>query len=196
MFTTDDYYMNHVYVSEYWLWLHMEENFLNHSSERWQKQRKDEKKHAAMTRGALYKTLNRNSNLINHNLDFSIEKAIFENIGGIDVDKIGLDEFPAFVYVVERRAVFLFKAYLKNGKNEYYKKVTRRLLFDEDDHLDVHKDTAMNMQAFRKYRNIDKKIWRAISNYYTIDDVPFFDNINYWQDLFNNKLKENINVVS
>lgn len=195
-FTTDDYYMNHVYLSEYWLWKHMEENFLNHPSHRWQKQRLDEKKHTAMTRGALFKNLNRDSTLINHNTDFSIEKILFEELGGVTVDNIPLDDFPAFVYVVERRAVFLFKIYLKYGKNEYYKKVTRRLIHDEDDHLDLHKDTAINMKAYKKYQEIDKSIWQKISKVYTKDNIPFFDNIEYWEDLFSHKLKEKINVIS
>ena len=195
-FTTDDYYMNHVYLSELWLWQHMEKFFSNHPSPRWQKQRIDEKKHTAMSRGALFKSLNRELNQINHNTDFSIEKIIFEEIGGIDVDSISKEEFPAFVYVVERRAVFLFKYYIKNGKNEYYKKVTRRLIHDENDHLDVHRDTALNMEAYKKYQELDKKLWREISKVYSNDTVPFFDNIEYWEDLFSHKLKDKINVIS
>lgn len=195
-FTTDDYYMNHVYLSEFWLWQHMEENFLDHPSPRWHKQRIDEKKHTAMARGALFKTLDRDMSKINHDTGFSIEKIIFEEIGGVDVDAITEDEFPAFVYVVERRAVFLFKFYLKYGKNEYYKKVTRRLIHDEDDHLDLHKNTAINMEAYKKYHELDKKLWKEISKVYTKNNVPFFDNIEYWEDLFSHKLKDKINVIS
>jgi rubrerythrin len=195
-FTTDDYYMNHVYLSEFWLWQHMEKNFVNHPSLRWQKQRVDEKKHTAMTRGALFKTLNRNMEKINHDPRFSIEKIIFEEIGGIDVDSITEEEFPAFVYVVERRAVFLFKYYLKHGSNDYYKKVIKRLIHDEDDHLDIHKDTVINTEAYRKYQQLDKKLWKEISKIYSTDNLPFFNNIEYWKDLFSHKLKDKINVIS
>jgi hypothetical protein len=195
-FTTDDYYMNHVYLSELWLWQHMEEKFSKHPSPRWQKQRIDEKKHTAMARGALLKTVNRDMSKINHDVGFSIEKIIFEEVGGIDVDSIPEDEFPAFCYVVERRAVFLFKCYLKYGKNEYYKKMTRRLIYDEADHLDLHKDTAINMEAYKKYQVLDKKLWREISKVYNTADVPFFDNIQYWEDLFSHKIKDKVNVIS
>jgi len=196
IFTADDYYMNHVYLSEFWLWQYMEKHFINHPSYRWQKQRLDEKKHTAMTRGALFKTTNRDINAINHNLNYSIEKSIYENIGGIDVDNLPLEDFPAFVYVVERRATLMFKIYIKTGKNDYYKKVLKRIVHDEADHLDIHKDTAITTDAYLRYQEIDKKIWNDISNIYTNKNTAYFNNIQYWKDLFSDKLRKNIHGVS
>ena len=84
--TNDDYYMNHVYMSEYWLWQHMVKDFSKHNNPRWIKQLKDEKKHAGMTRGALKKSIPE-SDIVN-DVAISIEKAMFEDLGGIDVDNV------------------------------------------------------------------------------------------------------------
>lgn len=184
---SDDFFMNHIYLSEYWLWQHMEKRFFNHASPRWKKQRLDEKKHTAMARGALYKTLNRKDNLIVHDVSYSIEKSIYEKLGKIDVDNLPDEDFPSFCYIVERRADMLFKGYLKNGTNQYYKKVIRRLIYDEKDHLDIHKNEAKKTKSYEKYSKIDRELWNKISQKYSKDNKSFFDNLNYWKDLFSER---------
>ena len=191
--TNDDYYMNHVYMSEYWLWQYMLKHFNNHSNPRWIKQLNDEKKHSAMARGALRKCIPNDKIITDPSI--SIEKAMFEGIGKLDVDNIPLDDFPAFVYVVERRACMLFKAYVRKGTNEYYKKMTKRLLHDEADHLDIHKQSAQKLDVYEQYYELDKKIWNGISEVYSDGKTAFFDNTQYWKDLFANKLKDNVNVL-
>lgn len=191
--TNDDYYMNHVYMSEYWLWQHMVKDFSKHDNPRWIKQLKDEKKHAGMTRGALKKSIPE-SDIVN-DVAISIEKAMFEDLGGIDVDNVPKEHFPTFVYVVERRACLLFKAYVKSGSNEYYKKMTKRLLHDEDDHLDIHKANARQSEHYEYYYELDKSIWKAIGETYSDGKTAFFDNNQYWKDLFAGKLKETVNVI-
>ena len=194
-FTVDDYYINHIYASELWLWKYMDKHFSHSNNTRIIKQLNDEKKHSAMARGALKKDLRRRN--IEHfytNIRYSIENAIYEDLCGIDVDNLNPDYFPEFVYVVERRATFLFKMYVKHGTNEYYKKMTKRLLHDDEDHLDIHKHKHNDSSILQYYKKCDSLIWNKIASVYTKDNKSFFHNRQYWEDLFSGKLKEKLNV--
>ena len=55
MNTADDFFMNHAFVSELWLFNALKQNWSH--KEEWHKQMLDEKKHCAMTRGALKKNV-------------------------------------------------------------------------------------------------------------------------------------------
>lgn len=195
-FTADDYYMNHVYLGELWLWKYMEKNFSHTDNIRLQKQMYDEKKHSAMTRGALKKDLKkRDIKIFYTDTKFSIEHCIYQDLCGIDVDNLHPSYFPAFVYVVERRATFLFKNYVKYGKNEYYKKMTKRLIHDEIDHLDIHKQKNNADEIFLFFKKCDSTVWKKISEVYTNKNQAFFYNKQYWEDMFSGQLKEKCNVI-
>ena len=191
----DDYYMTHVYLSELWLWQHMKNHIDVSMSARWQKQLNDEKRHAAMTRGALNKSLAAKGLHLAHNdMRFSIEKCMYQDLGGINVDSISTEEFPAFVFVVERRATLLFKYYLRFGTNPYYTKVTRKLIEDEVDHLDLHKEAARQSPHYERFQRVDRMIYDRLSHVYSTGG-PFFNNMSFWQDMFSNKLVETASVI-
>lgn len=194
----DDYYMNHVFLSELWLWKHMLDNIDVNVSDRWKKQLSDEKRHAAMTKGALRKSLKFKGlslELINNNTQFSLEKALYQDLGGIDVDAISDKDFSPFVYVVERRASLLFKYYLKFGSNEYYKKVTKKIIQDETDHLDIHRSLAEKNPYYETFNLIDRKIYARLSEVYSGGTTPFFNKIEFWHDMFNYNLKDKVGVI-
>ena len=185
MNTADDFFMNHAFVSELWLFNALKQNWSH--KEEWRKQMLDEKKHCAMTRGALKK----NVSTIDYNLDASVEKAMYEGIGKIDVDNItDEDEFSALAYVVERRAILLYKRYLKYGSNDYYKKILSKIIADEEDHKDTHTNDNPYM---KKYKVLDSKIWKAIRAAYP-DGDHYYDNIQFWKDVFTGQLKNKCSI--
>ena len=184
MKTTDDYFMEHVFLSELWLFLHMKINFSHINDGDWQKQIYDERKHSAMARGALRKEYKKRK-IYNYsqNIRYAVEKCIYEDLGGIKVDKLtDPEEFSAFAYVVERRALLLYRWYVKHGNNEYYKKICKKIIDDEEDHKNTHTDKVNPYLA--KYKQIDSVIYKKLANKYSSDNTPYFNNMNFWKDMF------------
>ena len=196
-FTVDDYYMNHTYAGELWLWKYMEKHFSHSDNPRIIKQLNDEKKHSAMTRGALKKDLRkRNITHFYNDVKYSIENVIYEDLCDIDVNHLNPKNFSEFVYVVERRASFLFKMYIKYGTNEYYKKMTKRLIHDEEDHLDIHKHKHNDSSVLQHYKKCDSLVWNKIASVYANDNKSFFHNKQYWEDMFSGELRQKCSIVN
>ena len=65
----------------------------------------------------------------------------------------------------------------------------------EEDHLDIHKQSAQKLDVYDYYYELDKNIWKEISEVYSDGKTAFFDNTQYWKDLFANRLKDNVNVL-
>jgi len=189
MKTTDDYFMEHVFLSELWLFLHMKRVFGDTNDLKWKKQINDEKKHSAMARGALKKEYKKR-NIFNYsqNIKNSVEKCIYEDIGGIEVDKLyDAEEFSAFAYVVERRALLLYRWYVKHGNNEYYKKICKRIIDDEEDHKQTH--TEKQNKHLARFKDLDSKIYKKLNEVYSKDGTPYFNNIVFWKDMFGGELR-------
>lgn len=179
----DDYYMNFAYLSERWLFEYMDKIFSDSDDEEILEQLADEKKHTRMTLGALNKVID---NPV-HDTNISIEHAIYADIGGWDINK---DTFSALSWIVERRALFLYKMYMKRGTDPYYRKIVNAILDDERKHISFHDDVIT--EDHLKIKAIDKAIWLRAHEVYGADamfELPF------WEDLFAGKLKEKLNVT-
>lgn len=177
----DDYYMNFAYLSEKWLFEYMDKLFSNSNDLELLEQLADEKKHTKMTFGALSKSID---NPI-HDTNISIEQAIYADIGDWKIEK---KTFGALSWMVERRALFLYKMYMKKGTDVYYRKITNAILNDERKHIGFH-DKLTNDHY--KIKAIDKAIWTKAHQVYgqnAMFELPF------WEDLFQGKLKERLNV--
>ena len=179
----DDYYMTFAYISEKWLFEYMQENFAESDDEEILEQLADEKKHTKMCLGALNKTID---DPISHDTSFSIEQGIYANIGGWEINE---DTFSALSWIVERRALFLYKNYMKHGKDDYYKKITKAILDDERKHIGFHDEVITDNHL--KIKAIDKAIWKRAGEVYgpmAMFELPF------WEDLFSGALKDKLNV--
>lgn len=179
----DDYYMMFAYLSERWLFEYMDKEFSNTDDEELLEQLADEKKHTRMTLGALSKVID---NPV-HDTNISIEQAIYADIGGWEISK---DTFSALSWIVERRALFLYKMYMKKGTDPYYRKITNAILDDERKHIGFHDEEIT--EDHLKIKAIDKAIWLRAHEVYGANamfELPF------WQDLFAGKLKEKLNVT-
>ena len=105
----------------------------------------------------------------------------------IAVDKLtDPEEFSAFAYVVERRALLLYRWYIKHGNNNYYKKVCKKIINDEEDHKDTHTNKVNPHLA--KYKQIDSTIYKNLAKKYSDDDIPYFNNMKFWKDMFYGEL--------
>jgi hypothetical protein len=181
--TPDDYYMNFAYVSERWLFEFMMNKYSDTHNAEWKTQIQDERRHTLMCLGALKKRTN-------HFVDdttYSIEHAIYQDIGGYIPDTV--EKFSALSWIVEKRALFLYKMYLKNGKDDLYKKVTKSIINDERKHVRFHNEIIT--EEHRKIKSIDKQIWKAVNAVYGVNGM--FEE-EFWKDLFNDSLKEKLNV--
>lgn len=113
----------------------------------------------------------------------SFHYSIYTQLGGVDWSKLNSTEKKAMLAVSERRAVFLYKAYIKNGQNEQIKKTLKTVLRDELRHARAYLDESD--PAFQWAQNLDKKVWTCLEEKYGPKAQQ--ENL-FWSDLRQNKL--------
>jgi len=181
--TSDDYYMNFAYVSEKWLLEYMMEHYSDSDNNEWIEQIKDERKHTLMCESVL-----RKQNIKYYDdTKFSIEHAIYGQLGNFYPSND--EEFSALSWMVEKRALFLYRYYLRNGKNDLYKKITKGIIDDEIKHIGFHNEIIT--PSHEKIKKIDKEIFKQCNNIYGKHGMF---GLTFWEDLFNDRLKEKISV--
>lgn len=113
----------------------------------------------------------------------SFHYSIYTQLAGVDWLKLSKNEKKAMLAISERRAVFLYKAYIKNGQNEQIKKTLKTVLKDELRHARTYLDESD--PAFQWAKNIDKKVWTYLERKY--GDKAQQENL-FWSDLKKNQL--------
>jgi hypothetical protein len=181
--TPDDYYMNFAYVSEKWLFEYMTEHYADSDNEEWLEQIEDERKHTLMCEGALRK---QNVNYYKDTTK-SIEHAIYGELGNFYPKND--EEFSALSWIVEKRALFLYRYYMRNGNNDLYKKITQGIIDDEMKHVGFHNEEIT--PSHERIRDIDKAIFTAFNETYGRKGMFGQE---FWEDLFTGKLKEKVHV--
>ena len=186
----DSAFINFSYLSERWL-LEFLQNYKSRFPNNWSAEREeqldDERRHTNMLLGCL----NRAGIEIVHDLNFSIQEALYRNLGMLDFAKAtSLFQFEAIQLLIERRAIVLYKIFLSFAKNEEYLKVIRAILLDEEKHVRIEKTKFRDEPFFHIYMQIDRGIFSYLSARYGLanDYRRSVSGPRFWQDLFSSQL--------
>lgn len=190
----DMYFMNHSYASEIWLRDYME-GIKTTQPEWWngilESQLSDERRHVEMCRAAILKE----GGWLSEDPEVSIQFALYGKVGGIEFDQTShLESFHANVYLIERRARFLYKMYGRYGNNPLFKRVIAAILSDEQRHVANH-DKVESVEL-KKLLEVDCYVF---NDYLPAKYAPetgargqhVFTSMNYWRDLFGHRVHQN-----
>ena len=138
----DHWWAESAYLSEWWaVWnLQMMAVHWNLGSE-FDSQIEDEIRHAQMFKDAMAaedhypRTMWKNSE--GYPI-YAMQEVIYRNVCGLDLNQLtkhNVDMFKQVHELTERRAIWIYKTYLKGGMVERYKDVCREIIKDEKGHI-------------------------------------------------------------
>lgn len=181
--TPDDAFINCAYVSEKWA-AHsletMKERFANRWNDIFERQYQDEVRHTKMLLGVLEK----NSPVIYHNTKYSIQERLFvrgARSPHFDLDVLDFDSFLTVQYLMEKRAIWSYKVYMKVGQNETYKKILAQVIEDEKGHF-RSEEIRPESNVYKQVKDADHWLFRV----YTVKGyapIPLM-NDRYWKFYF------------
>lgn len=180
--TLDDAFINSAYLSE--LWASIDLIRCKKAGHAWSPEREiqlqDEVRHA----NALLNVLKSQTGILVKDLQFSMQEKLFK-------DKVNLSETNSIGDVslvhdiTERRAVWIYKTYLKMATNPVYKSVITEILADEKNHFAVNKKEAHpdHTPYSKKVKKTDFLIFKEYlpSKY----GQKLFSSSRFWEDYFN-----------
>lgn len=188
-FNFDDAFMCHSHASEVWLAMFLsrvKERNLIEWDEDLEVQLQDEKRHALMFKSVIKKF----AKFEQYKIETSIQEAIYESLGGYDFSKIKTrSELNAVLFKIERRALFLYKMFLRVSRCDAYKDTVRTVVQDELRHSGVARLEVCD----RTMRDLEKVEIKVFGEYlpkkYGVENrYSVFLNLNYWRDLFSGSL--------
>lgn len=189
----DDYFLNHSYLSEEWLrtlLLDYRENFASAWNSDLEQQLQDEERHARMCRNILLQR----ACLITDDTKYSLAEVFYKGVGGLDLRVVHSDwQLNAICLLIERRAHFLYKMYLRYGRDEEYKKIIAMILEDEMRHNVVHDEQVRktNSPYYLSLQSMDRFVFGDYLNkkyLSTQSGRHVFLNVEFWRDIFNDKI--------
>lgn len=173
--------MNSAYLSELWAvndLLNFKKNFKLAWSDQREAQLQDEKKHARMCLSVL-KTETQN---VIYSLDYAMQETIFKKkwtLGHASSD----EEFSAIQEVMENRALWIYRTYLKVGKNNRYKDVFKAIILDEKIHRQIGKEKNIRFTPiYKSISTVDRYFFRTYlpSKY----GQMLFSSPQFWNDYY------------
>lgn len=186
----DSAFINFSYLSEKWLANYFQ-NYKSRHPEKWtdtyERHLEDEIRHTQMCSAML----DRSEGYREDDLKFSIQEMVYRQYGGLDLNRFdSLDAFLAVNRLIERRALVLYKSYVRYGENVGYRALIKAILNDEDRHHKTVQNLASEEFVFQEFAELDRKIWTQLSLHYGREHQRQRGIINpkFWTDLFSDKL--------
>ena len=187
MFNNDYYFIHISYLSELWAVKDLSwgaEYFNIDLSEHIQ----DEVNHAKILK-ALLNDLKDEQNLVKNvdDLTYSFQNIIFLNTGRFNLSRLkDLDAFKQMHNIMEHRAAWIYKTYMRGGKNEKIKKVLKKIIEDEKEH--VHNLVIDNFYAKHIY-NLDNHLFlNQLRKKY--NNLNLLSSNQFWNDYYKNQTLE------
>ena len=193
---SDDAFINSAYLSELWAsmdLLRCKKSGYNWSDER-EVQLQDEIRHSNI----LLNSLKSQTKVLVKNLNYSMQERLYKQRVNLS-QSANIGEVSHVHDVTERRAVWIYKTYLKMGNNPIYKVAVTEILADEKNHFAVNKKEAHPIRSLyaEHVRNIDYSIFKNIlpAKY----GQQLFSSQNFWVDYYSgakNEFKEDATIES
>lgn len=152
----DHYFMEMAYASELWAAEDLLMKTKLFPDPFYEQQMKDEIRHARMLKSAMANE----GFFTNANSSLGIQNVFFKGLAGLDLTQTGLseDDFAGTHQILERRAVWGYRTYLRGGRIQSYKKVLAVIIEEEREHLKPFKPTT---DWQKKVASADRWIYRG-----------------------------------
>ena len=181
----DHHFMEVSYWSELWAARDLRQKAARYPSLKLNAQTEDEFRHAAM----LVDAMRGEGHRLRGSLANAMQNAFFHRLGHLDLDGFGNESeelFWGLHDVMERRAIWCYKTYLRGGKVERYKATIRRILQDEKGHIT---EATSRHPKVRHLRHVDAQVFRRyIPSHFR--DLNLIARPEFWQSYFGGKLPE------
>lgn len=151
--TWDDALINSAYLSEEWAVqsiLIMKDRYPNEWTTELDLQLEDEFRHSKIIKAVLTK----HSPIVVDNLKFAMQEVLYQRICGLtaqfDYHATSFSAFTDLMWVMERRALWIYLMYNRIGNNDDYKKVFRSIIEDEKTHIHKQPEPSVYFDIVRK----------------------------------------------
>lgn len=133
-----DALINSAYLSEQWAVRHilvMKERYPEKWTNGLDLQLEDELRHSRIIKAVLTK----HSPVVVDNLKFSMQENLYKGVCGLrpqfDIHATSFEAFTDLMWIMERRALWIYFVYNRIGSNPDYKKVFKSIIEDEKTHV-------------------------------------------------------------
>lgn len=181
----DNQLIESAYLSELWAVNNIKRHETKYGSIDLAMQLDDEERHAAILLEALraegYEPL--------HDTAYSMQEVIYRNWLGLDLDRFTDIDRAHFCFaheVTERRAIWIYRTYIRGGQNSRFKEICAQIIDDERGHIHAMEPTNESMEnLMRKDRLIFRKYIPGEYGSMNLLETPQF-----WSDYYGEGLKE------
>ena len=119
---------------------------------------------------------------------YSMQEVIYHSVCGINLAQLtchGVDMFKEVHEVTERRAVWIYKTYIKGGKVERYKDVCRQIIEDEKGH--IHKRPRTDNPVMKNLHDLDRWVFlKHLPAHY--NGMQLLECPEFWDDYYTDNL--------
>jgi len=185
----DDYYMNFAYLSEKWLADYLSRRFSSSQNSDWHEQIEDERRHTLACEAAL--NLKKVLPIV-HDTNFSLQVGLYYKSGLIgDPEHFSEEEVRALCFLVERRALGLYRFYLRHGSDPTYKAVTKAIIKDEMGHSKIH--ARRTCETYQSLIASERELFSGLTATYGSEGMT---SLRFWQDFFADRLELNVHAMA
>jgi rubrerythrin len=119
---------------------------------------------------------------------YAMQEVIYHSVCGIDLTQLtchGVDMFKEVHEVTERRAVWIYKTYIKGGQIERYKDVCREIIEDERGH--IHKRPNTKNPVMKNLHELDRWVFlKHLPRHY--NGMQLLECAEFWDDYYTDNL--------
>lgn len=192
----DHYWAESAYLSEWWaVWN------LQRVAPEWQlgdeleSQLEDEVRHVRMFKDAMaaegYTPRFMWKNSKGYPID-AMQEVIYRKVCGLDLHRLtmhNIDMFRQVHEITERRAIWIYKTYIKGGNVERYKDVCREIIEDERGH--IHPRPKSDNPVLNNLFKMDKWVFlKFLPKHY--NGMQLLQCLDFWNDYYCNGLKTEV----
>lgn len=177
--STDAYFVHISYLSELWAVRDLEWGQAYFGIDL-NEQTEDERRHAAILKALLVRN---GASQLGDDLDFAFQNVMFRNTARIDLSRIPhRDVFLQMHNIMERRAVWIYRTYMRGGRDPEIKKVLTSLMEDEKGH--TH-DLDLSHEVTRTIHGTDQWLFgQHLRRYNGLNLLACTD---FWTDYYNKR---------
>lgn len=181
----DNQLMESAYLSELWAVENIERHIAKYDSLELRLQLDDEKRHAEI----LLEALRAEGHEPRHDTAYSMQEVIYKNWQGLRVGAFTDIDQRHFAFaheVTERRAIWIYRTYIRGGNVDRYKGICEQIIDDERGHLHEMTPTSTAMEDLAR---LDRAIFRRYipGAYGSMDLLRCGE---FWDDYYGDGLKE------